>query len=72
MVSRRDDLDLMRVKLVAAMGDVDAKDLPRVTKELRAVNAELESLAPPVTAGQQTVDELKEKRARRRRSAAQG
>ena len=72
MVSRRDDLDLMRAKLVAAMGAVDAKDLPRVTKELRAVNAELESLAPPVTAGQQTVDELKEKRARRRRSAAQG
>ena len=66
MVSRQaQDLEDMRTKLVAAMSQVDAKDLPRVIRELRAVNSELEALAPSVSAGQKYIDQLKERRAQR-------
>lgn len=64
-VSRQDDLERMRDRLLAAMDLVDAKDLPRVCAELRAVDTELAALVPTKTPGQELVDELRAKRARR-------
>jgi hypothetical protein len=69
MVDRQADLELMRQKLLLAMASVDAEDLPRITKELRAVNLELASLGPSVSAGQRLVDDLRERRAARRPGA---
>ena len=69
MVDRQADLELMRQKLLLAMGSVDPEVLPRVTKELRAVNLELASLGPSVSAGQRLVDDLRERRAARRPGA---
>jgi hypothetical protein len=63
---RQADLEEARDLLRAAMLEVDAKDLPRVVRELRAVNADLEALAPSVSAGQRLKDELRERRAARR------
>ncbi len=62
---RQADLEDMRTLLAAAMKTADEKDLPRVCRELRAVNAELASLTPAKSEGQQTVDELKARRVRR-------
>ncbi len=62
---RQADLEQMRDRLLAAMDQVDAKDLPRVCSELRAVDAELAQLAPATNPDQELVDELKAKRARR-------
>lgn len=67
---RQGDLETMRTKLLAAMDQVDPKDLPRVCSELRAVDTELAALAPTKSEGQVLVDDLKARRARR--SAAQG
>lgn len=64
-VDRAGDLRTMRDALLAAMGQVDPKDLPRVCSELRAVDAELATLAPTRSEGQVLVDELKARRARR-------
>lgn len=67
MVSQRQtDLEEARDLLRAAMLEVDAKDLPRISRELRAVNLELEALAPSVSPGQRLKDELKDRRAARR------
>lgn len=66
MVSRRaEDLELLRSTLLSALGAVEPKDRPRISKELRAVDAELEALAPSVSPGQAYVDQLKERRAQR-------
>ena len=62
---RQEDLEEMRGRLRAAMDVVDAKDLPRVCAELRAVDAELAALAPTKSEGQVLVDELKARRAGR-------
>lgn len=62
---RQTDLEEMRGRLLAAMDLVDAKDLPRVCAELRAVDAELAALAPTKSEGQVLVDELKARRAGR-------
>ena len=64
-VSRQEDLERMRERLLAAMDLVDAKDLPRVCAELRAVDTELAALVPTKTPGQELVDELKARRAGR-------
>jgi len=63
MVSRLDDLEKLRDRLVGALDVVDPKDLPRVSRELRAVNLELSQLAPDEEIDQ--VDELRAKRAAR-------
>ena len=66
MVStRQTDLELQRERLLAALDIVNPEDLPKISRELRAVNEELETLAPAKTVGQALVDELKAKRARR-------
>ena len=71
MTRRTDDLEKMRTSLLAALGAVSPADRPRITKELRAVNAELEALVPSANPDTERLDELKERRAVRR-SAAQG
>ena len=70
MVTRKTDLDTLRDKLIAALDAVEPGDIPKISKELRAVDLELETLGGAVTPGQQLVDELKAKRARR--TAAKG
>ena len=63
MSDRLDDLQRMRRSLLDALGEVEAKERPRVTRELRAVNVELESLAPPAKAD--PIDDLKARRVAR-------
>ena len=66
LVTRRaDDLELLREKLLRSLGSAEPKELASISKELRAVNAELDMLAPPVNAGKKLTDELKARRARR-------
>lgn len=65
MVSRREDLDLLRSRLIEALDVVEPKDLPRVSREIRAIDIELESLGTAMSPGQQLVDDLKAKRERR-------
>lgn len=64
-LDRQGDLETMRTRLLAAMDQVDPKDLPRVCSELRAVDVELAALVPTKTPGQELVDELKARRAGR-------
>jgi hypothetical protein len=73
-VARRDLLELLQADLLGhleAMADSTsgsaARDAAAISKELRAVTAELESLAP---AKESTVDDLAAKRAARRTEAA--
>lgn len=66
MVTRKQDLDKLRERLLAALDAVEPGDIPKISKELRAVDLELETLGGAVTPGQQLVDELKKKRERRR------
>jgi hypothetical protein len=63
--TRQTDLELQRERLLAALDIVNPEDLPKISRELRAVNEELETLTPAKTVGQALVDELKAKRARR-------
>lgn len=65
MVTRKDDLELSRTRLIAALDAVEPGDIPKISKELRAVNVELEALGTAASPGQQLVDELKKKRERR-------
>lgn len=65
VVDRQGDLEKMRDALLAAMAGASVADLPRVCRELRAVDAELAQLVPTKSEGQELVDELKAKRARR-------
>ena len=69
MTRRINDLETMRASLLAALAAVSPADRPRVTKELRAVNAELEALAPAANPDTERLDELKERRATRRTAA---
>jgi hypothetical protein len=69
MVDRQADLELMRRKLLLAFGEAEPGQLPSLCKELRAVNLELASLGPSVSAGQRLVDDLRERRAARRPGA---
>lgn len=73
-VARRDLLELLQADLLThleGMADSSsssaARDAAALSKELRAVTAELESLAP---AKESTVDDLASKRAARRTAAA--
>lgn len=70
MVTRSDDLDRLRDKLLAALDVVEPADVPKISKELRAVDLEIESLGGAASPGQQLIDELKKKR--ERRTAAKG
>ncbi len=63
---RRDDLERMRGDLLAAMEQVEPEDLPKVCRELRAVDAELAGLSTVGTPEQAVVDDLKARRAARR------
>ena len=65
VIDRAADLVLIRDRLIEAMDQVEAKDLPRITKELRAVDVELAALGPSKSPGQSLKDELKDRRARR-------
>lgn len=69
LVDRSADLELMRRRLLDALDAVAPDDVPRITRELRAVDLELTSLAPPVSPGQRRVDELKARRDAARRTA---
>ena len=64
-MTRKADLQLLRERLLDALDAVDPAEIPKVSRELRAVTVELEALAPAKTEGQALVDELKAKRARR-------
>lgn len=63
MVNRVEDLEMLRSRLVASLDVIDPKELPRLSREIRAVNLELSQLAPAEEADQ--VDELRAKRAAR-------
>ena len=69
MVDRQADLELMRRELLLAFGEAKTGELASLCKELRAVNLELASLGPSVSAGQRLVDDLRERRAARRPGA---
>lgn len=64
--ARQADLELMRSDLLAAMRAVEPGDLPRVCRELRAVDAELADLPTARSPEQELVDDLKARRAHRR------
>jgi len=66
-MSRTGDLELLRSKLLKSLGAVEPKDLPRISRELRAVNLELSQLNPDAEAD--PIDDLKERRAARRATA---
>jgi hypothetical protein len=68
--NRQSDLGSMRTLLLAAIKTAAAPDLPRICRELRAVNAELEALAPSLSTDQQFVDQLKARRVSRARRSA--
>ena len=68
---RLDDLRSMRSGLLDAMGQVEPADLPRVCRELRAVDAELAGMSSERSPEQVVVDDLKARRAARR-SASEG
>lgn len=66
MTRRADDLELLRAKLLKALGAAEAKEVAGISKELRAVNAELEALAPPVADPDvEFLDDLRARAARR-------
>ena len=65
MTRRADDLELLREKLLRSIGAAEPKEVAPLSKELRAVNAELEALSPPVDADSARLDELRKRRAGR-------
>lgn len=69
MIDKEGDLLKIRDKLIDAMDKVAAADLPKITKELRAVNVELSALGPSKSPGQTLKDDLKARRARRQSTA---
>ena len=70
-IARRDLLEQLQAELLAHLesvsGDSGARDAATLSKELRAVTAELESLAP---VKESSVDDLTKRRAARRAEAA--
>jgi hypothetical protein len=66
-VDRRAVLEQLQRKLLEEFDSETGKDTAAISRELRAVTAELESLAP---AKESTVDDLAAKRAVRRTEAA--
>ncbi len=68
MASRREDLEALRARLVAEAAEADVRDLPAVSRELRAVWADLETL--PAAEGTVPADEIARRREERRRKAA--
>ena len=71
MTDRLDRLGTVRDQLAAAMaGDVPVRDRAAVSREYRAVLAEIDELAPPTQKGD-AVDEIAQRR-NARRSAAPG
>jgi O6-methylguanine-DNA--protein-cysteine methyltransferase len=65
-VERRDDLDLLQRRLLDEFESESGRDIAVISKELRAVTSELESLP---TGRVSTVDDLAAKRATRRAEA---
>jgi hypothetical protein len=70
-IARRDLLEQLQAELLEQMesvnGESAARDAATLSKELRAVTAELESLAP---VKESSVDDLTKRRAARRAEAA--
>ena len=62
-MDRRERLEAARDTLTALLAGADDRSAPAVSRELRAVLAELDSL--PAASGKSTQDELKERRAQR-------
>jgi hypothetical protein len=69
-MNRTEDLTIMRTALLDAIGEADPKTLSSLCRELRAVNAEIDTLAPTKNADQIALDELRERRAARRTATA--
>lgn len=66
--TRVDDLSAARERLFASLAVADVRELPGIVRELRAVLAELDELAPPEKGN--AVDDLAARRAARRQSAS--
>jgi hypothetical protein len=66
-MDRRDQLIDLRDRLSALLAGADERTAPALSRELRAVMAELEQL--PDESKKATVDELKERRASRQAEA---
>lgn len=66
-MERRDVLELLQRRLLEEFDSETGRDVAVISKELRAVTAELESLPTGVRS---TVDDLAAKRAARRAEAA--
>lgn len=64
----RGRLTAVRASLEAAMAEALPKELPALSREYRAVLAELEAI--PAETSTATVDQLRERRAARRTAAA--
>lgn len=64
-MTRIDDLSRLRDKLLAALDVVEPAEVPRISKELRAVVVELETLAPSADPDSERLDELRKRRAAR-------
>jgi hypothetical protein len=63
-MARREDLEAMRAKLMAAMDAVDAQVLPQVVGQLRVVVKELAELPEPTA--ESPLEQAKAKRSKRR------
>jgi len=66
-MERREVLDLLQQRLIEEFRAEEGRDLAVISKELRAVTAELEALP---SGRKSTVDDLAAKRAARRAEAA--
>lgn len=65
-MDRRDVLELLQRRLLEEFDSETGKDTAAISRELRAVTAELESLAP---VKESSVDDLTKRRAARRAEA---
>jgi hypothetical protein len=70
MVTRREALEALRDRLTDETGVIEGKDLPPLSRELRAIWAELDAL--PSEDSKAPADEIAARREERRRQAASG
>ncbi len=68
-VTRRELLESCRDRLVTEIDEADAKELPALSRELRAVLSELEGI--PDGRAQTPADEIAARRAARRKAAGE-
>ena len=66
LVTRKDDLALLRERLLAVLPVVDPADVPKISRELRAVDLELDVLAPTSDPETEKLDELRSRREARK------